>query len=183
MRWPLREIIANTSEKSLYVMMLIPPRCKFVTCNMLDDDCKVQSKRLYVHSLFLTCSGCYLGVYAGLGGIQSIFTLVSAVSLAAAGVLASKTLHAKLLKNILRCPMSFFDTTPLGRILNRFSLDIYIIDNAIPSTVQLFLYRVLSTFGVFLVVSVATPIFITVIIPLGLFFYMIQVRKQIILSY
>ena len=148
---------------------------------MLDDDCKVRSKGL--HSLFLTYSGCYLGVYAGLGGIQSIFTLVSAVSLAVAGVLASKTLHAKLLKNILRCPMSFFDTTPLGRILNRFSLDIYIIDNAIPSTVQLFLYRVLSTFGVFLVVSVATPIFITVIIPLGLFFYMIQVRKQIILSY
>ena len=133
---------------------------------------------MFIHLLLDTCSGCYLGVYAGLGGIQSIFTLVSAIFLAAAGVLASKTLHVKLLRNILRCPMSFFDTTPLGRVLNRFSLDIYIIDNTIPSTIQSFLYRALSTVGVILVVSVATPIFITVIIPLGLFYCLIQVRRQ-----
>ena len=129
---------------------------------------------------FLTCSGCYLGIYAGLGGIQSIFTFISAISLAVAGVLAAQTLHSKLLRNILRCPISFFDTTPLGRVLNRFSLDIYVIDKAIPSLVQLFLYRVLSTLGVILVISVATPIFVAVIIPLGFFFCVIQVRKRMI---
>ena len=72
--------------------------------------------------------------------------------------------------------MSFFDTTPLGRVLNRFSLDIYVIDKAIPSTIQSFLYRVLSTIGVILVISVATPTFIAVIIPLGIIYYIIQVR-------
>ena len=87
-------------------------------------------------------SGCYLGVYAGLGGIQSVFTLASTVSLTIASVFASKTLHSKLLKNIFRCPMSFFDTTPIGRVLNRFSLDIFVIDVLIPATVQSFLYRV-----------------------------------------
>ena len=134
---------------------------------------------IFIH--FLTYSGCYLGVYAGLGGIQSVFTLIGAIALAVASLLASKTLHVKLLRNILRCPMSFFDTTPLGRVLNRFSLDIYIIDKAIPSTVQSFLYRLLSTVGVILVISVATPIFIVVIIPLGIFYCMIQVRRQIIM--
>jgi ABC-type multidrug transport system fused ATPase/permease subunit len=101
------------------------------------------------------------------------------MALAVAGLLASKTLHIKLLRNILRCPMSFFDTTPLGRVLNRFSLDIYIIDKEIPTTLQSFLYRVLSTVGVILVISVATPIFIAVIIPLVVFYCMIQVRRQI----
>ena len=123
----------------------------------------------------MKCSGCYLGVYAGLGGVQSLFTFASAILLAVAVVLASKTLHNKLLKNILRCPMSFFDTTPFGRVLNRFSLDIYIIDELIPATILSFLYKVLSAIGVIVVISIATPIFIPVMIPLGIFYCMLQV--------
>jgi ABC-type multidrug transport system fused ATPase/permease subunit len=36
----------------------------------------------------------------------------------------SKKLHAGLLKNVLRSPMNFFDTTPVGRIVSRFSNDV-----------------------------------------------------------
>jgi ABC-type multidrug transport system fused ATPase/permease subunit len=43
----------------------------------------------------------------------------------------SKKLHAGLLKNVLRSPMNFFDTTPVGRIVSRFSNDVAKIDNDI----------------------------------------------------
>lgn len=71
--------------------------------------------------------------------------------------------------------MSFFDTTPIGRVLNRFSLDIFVTDVLIPATVQSFLYRVLSAIGVVLVISVATPLFIAVVVPLAILYIGTQV--------
>ena len=88
--------------------------------------------------LSLLCSsvGEFLGVYAGLGLFQALFILIGSFALSIGGILASQSLHDGMLSNILRSPMAFFDTTPLGRILNRFSKDIYTIDEAIPNSLR-----------------------------------------------
>ena len=62
-----------------------------------------------------------LGVYATLGIGQAVLVLLGSFSMALGAILAARTLHDGMLTSILRSPMSFFDTTPLGRILNRFS--------------------------------------------------------------
>ena len=83
-----------------------------------------------------------------------------------------------MLKNILRSPMSFFDTTPLGRILNRFSKDIYIIDEIIPRSIRTFLFTFFTVLNSLVVIVVTTPIFVVAMVPLGLFYFLVQVMRS-----
>ena len=121
-------------------------------------------------------SGCYLGIYGALGISQSLFVLFGSFSLAIGGILASKSLHNRMLANIMRSPMSFFDTTPLGRILNRFSKDIYLIDEVVPRSIRMFIWTFLGVLSTIIVIVIATPIFAVVIVPLGIFYFLVQVR-------
>ena len=102
-----------------------------------------------------------------------IVTFFRAYFLAQFGVRASETLHANLLTSVLRAPQSFFDTTPLGRILSRFSKDIYSIDLELSDYMDFFLFctlQVLTSVGTILYV---TPWFGVAIIPLGFFYFRI----------
>lgn len=46
---------------------------------------------------------------------------------------AARILHELLLDNVLKAPLQFFDVTPLGRILSRFSKDVDVVDTSLPS--------------------------------------------------
>ena len=125
---------------------------------------------------FYSCRGEYLGVYAAFGMGQSILVLFASFSLALGAIMASRLIHTRLLVNILRLPMSFFDTTPSGRILNRFSKDIYTIDEIVPRSISMFLGTFFSVISTIFVISFATPLFMVVIIPLAVFYLLVQVR-------
>lgn len=116
----------------------------------------------------------YLGVYGALGGIQSIALFISSVALGLGCLKAAKELHDKLLESSMRMPMSFFDTTPLGRIINRFSKDVDVMDNVLPATIRAWLYFLFSVIGVFVVIGISTPIFLAVVPPLIVIYYFIQ---------
>lgn len=53
--------------------------------------------------------------------MTGLFVFLGTLLLANASVNASGILHSRLLRNILRVPMVFFDTTPIGRVVNRFA--------------------------------------------------------------
>ena len=63
----------------------------------------------------------YVLVYAAWGLSQAISTYLFGVFFAFAGTRAARVLHSLAIERILKAPISFFDTTPLGRIINRFS--------------------------------------------------------------
>jgi ABC-type multidrug transport system fused ATPase/permease subunit len=63
----------------------------------------------------------FLGVYAFINIVAILFNVSSSVVMMLVALRASRALFSRLLDAVLRAPMSFFDTTPLGRIINRFS--------------------------------------------------------------
>ena len=63
----------------------------------------------------------------------------------------SINLHDKIFRRLLRAPLTFFENNPLGRILNRFTRDIGIIDVNIPRTMVEFNLSFCDCLGIILV--------------------------------
>ncbi|KAM9817691.1 ATP-binding cassette sub-family C member 3 [Neosynchiropus ocellatus] len=115
-----------------------------------------------------------VGVYAALGFAQGLLVMISSFTLAMGNIGAARRLHYHLLTNKLHTPQSFFDTTPLGRIINRFSKDVFIIDETLPATVLMCLATFFSSLSTIIVIVVSTPIFAVVIAPLAFIYILVQ---------
>ncbi|KAL1263879.1 hypothetical protein QQF64_004234, partial [Cirrhinus molitorella] len=115
-----------------------------------------------------------VGVYASLGISQGVLVMFSSFTLALGKIQAARKLHQALLDNKFHTPQSFFDTTPIGRIINRFSKDIYVIDEVLPSTILMFLGTFFASVSTMIVIICSTPIFALVIGPLALIYIFVQ---------
>uniref|UniRef100_A0A8C2CT19 Si:ch211-221f10.2 n=1 Tax=Cyprinus carpio TaxID=7962 RepID=A0A8C2CT19_CYPCA len=93
-------------------------------------------------------------------------------------VRAASVLHDKLFKTLLLSPMRFFDTTPLGRILNRFSRDMDEVDVRLAMQAEMLLQNVTLVLFCLGVVGVVFPWFLFSIIPLGVFLFIVLKRLE-----
>src|ERR1700761_5005281 len=116
-----------------------------------------------------------VGVYFALGMSGSAMIVVQTMIMwVFCSIQASRKLHESMAHAIFRSPMSFFETTPVGRVLNRFSSDMFRVDEAIGRSFSEFfsnLARATFTLGV---ICVTTPVFILLMIPLGFLYLYIQ---------
>ena len=115
-----------------------------------------------------------LGIYSGLSIAESTVMLIRDVLFYTRCAIAAKHIHASLLYGIMRSPMQFFDTNPLGRIINRFSSDIDLMDMQIPFQISDFIWCSMEVIATLIVISTATPIFLTAVVPIILVFLIIQ---------
>ncbi|CAL1543597.1 unnamed protein product [Lymnaea stagnalis] len=119
--------------------------------------------------------GIYLMIYAGFIPLLIIVTIVRSFSITKAALQASTNLHDVGFKKILQCPMSFFDVTPVGRIVNRFSADLDEIDVRLPMNAEIFLTNVLQVFGALAMIGYVSPWFLLAVIPLGILFFLLMI--------
>ena len=106
---------------------------------------------------------------------SGICVLIASATVAEGRVRAASSLHEALVLNVLRSPSHFFDVTPLGRILNRFSKDVDMVDMVIPFTMTTFAQTSINTLCTVGVIGYSTPLVLAVLVPLAIIYYLIQV--------
>uniref|UniRef100_A0A1B0DM26 ABC-type glutathione-S-conjugate transporter n=1 Tax=Phlebotomus papatasi TaxID=29031 RepID=A0A1B0DM26_PHLPP len=186
----------------------------------------------------------YLGVYGALGAGQALTNLMASLIMALGCLYAARDMHILLLSNVLRWAMELFDVTPMGRIMNRFSKDVDVVDNILPqkqatqalrvagrslstsetsllkrlrirptgvtskkvvvgalitlfsncacirraalrapkyrdnvdrnTVIRSWLFMFFSVLATLVVISISTPLFVAVILPIGLLYYFVQ---------
>ncbi|KAI9764254.1 MAG: hypothetical protein M1839_005970 [Geoglossum umbratile] len=119
---------------------------------------------------FRLSTGQYIGGYVGLSVVQAFLVFWFSIALTIAGTTASKVMLHRAMRRTLRAPMSFFDTTPLGRITNRFSKDIDTMDNNLADAMRMYLQSLSSIVAVFILIIVYFHYFAVALIPLFLVF-------------
>lgn len=79
--------------------------------------------------------------------ILALTNLIASLIMAMGCVYAAVEMHLILLSFVFRWPMELFDTTPTGRVMNRFSKDIDVVDNVLPHVLRSWIFMF---FGVIL---------------------------------
>jgi len=118
----------------------------------------------------------YLGIYCLCAFVSALCILIRAVITAYSSVKAGKKMHDAAIRAVFASPMSFFDTTPMGRILNRFSGDVQKVDVQLASTGSMFVGYVVSLLCTLLIIILVSW-YIVLLLPVISFFYFIFASK------
>ncbi|WFD33272.1 hypothetical protein MCUN1_000085 [Malassezia cuniculi] len=113
--------------------------------------------------------GFYIGIYILLGCTQFIFNFILDVLLGIMTVFAAKTLHDQALRRVIYAPMSWFDTTPLGRVMNRFGKDVDVLDNQLSNLVRQIMSTIMSIIGATVITTYVTYYFIIAVAAVFIF--------------
>jgi ABC-type multidrug transport system fused ATPase/permease subunit len=87
---------------------------------------------------------------------------------------AARTIHDDALRGVLAAPLRFFDSTPMGRILNRFARDMEGVDDHLSWNIEQSFKSLTQTLGSMLLIMSVLPLIIVVIIPVFILYYRLQ---------
>jgi len=111
-------------------------------------------------------------VYFLLGLLACLLILSYQLTSATGGLRAAAKIHNKMFTSLLNAPLSYFDTTPSGRLLNMFTADIKLIDESLISQLSgsmSLLFMMLAVLGT---IIAAVPFVVAAVVPLFVFLWM-----------
>ncbi|KAJ8108032.1 hypothetical protein OPT61_g8455 [Boeremia exigua] len=114
--------------------------------------------------------GAYIGAYAAFGFSQALLMFLFSWAVSVFGTEAGKKMLHMAITRVLRAPMSFFDTTPLGRITNRFSKDIDVMDNTLTDAIRMYFLTLAMIISVFILIISYYYYYAIALGPLFIFF-------------
>jgi ATP-binding cassette subfamily C (CFTR/MRP) protein 1 len=101
----------------------------------------------------------YIGIFLGLTALQAVFYYLRNIAMAWTTLRSARVLHDGMLERILRAPVAFFDVTPTGRLLNRFSKDISALDKDLLNTWRQFVMTSIFIVGSLSFITFSNPLF------------------------
>ena len=113
-----------------------------------------------------------LCLYGGLVGGALLLSIIRATAFFNGLINSSKHIHNSMLSAVLKAPVLFFDTNPVGRVLNRFSRDIGIMDELLPDAFLEAVQIILFCIGSIVLPSILNPWIILPAIPLLIIFFL-----------
>ncbi|XP_033895559.3 ATP-binding cassette sub-family C member 5-like isoform X1 [Acipenser ruthenus] len=121
----------------------------------------------------------YAGIYTLSMVLMLLLKFVRGIAFVKGTLRASTRLHDALFRKILRSPMKFFDTTPAGRILNRFSKDMDEVDTRLPFQAEMFIQNVILVVFCLGVIGYVFPWFLVAVGPLFILFIILHIVSRV----
>ncbi|XP_019629882.1 PREDICTED: multidrug resistance-associated protein 5-like [Branchiostoma belcheri] len=123
----------------------------------------------------------YVSVFGGTAVLMLMMVILKSWLFSKATLAASYHLYRKVFKSVFSSPMSFFDTTPTGRILNRFSRDTDNVDVQLPLVVNILMTDLWNAVAAFVAIAIVMPFFLVAVVVLFVIFYALYCLFQAII--
>ncbi|EEY21461.1 canalicular multispecific organic anion transporter 1 [Verticillium alfalfae VaMs.102] len=143
--WTVYHVWMKSSGSILNMAAVLILMCIFRAANLLTS----LSLAWWVSDAYGLSRASYIGLYAGLGVAQAVLLFAFSMVVCIVGTRASQTMSNDAMWQILRAPIVFFDTTPLGRIIHRFTKDVDTMDNSLTDSFRQYLIVLSSLLGSF----------------------------------
>ena len=115
----------------------------------------------------------WLGIYTGIGVIYIVIRGATWFNAYRGSIKASRSLHERLLSRVVHATPKFFESTPIGRIVNRFSRDMQVLDEQGADIIGWCLSELLASIGVLVVVTFVTPLFFVAAVMIMLIYLVV----------